>query len=252
MAGEQFSLKGKAAIVAGDGGWSGAVALALAEAGADVALAGRSATGELQDAVAKIQGMGRKAVALAADLTSAAGAQSMVEGAVAGLGRVDILVNYQDLKFAKPLLEVTDEEWQRVMKDNLTLVFQTSRAVGRRLVEQKGGKVINIVSGLAERGMANCTAYCAAMGGVLQLTRALALEWAREGIRVNAIGTGWLSDEEISFEEAQKDPLVRYIPVKQKGKPMDLGGLVVYLASDASDYMTGHILFVDGGVMAHA
>jgi len=252
MIGDEFSLKGKVGIVAGDSGLACSVAEALAEADAEVILAGRGLNArEVQDVQAAARRMGRRVVAVRTNIAQPRGAQAMVDKALAEFGRIDILVNTVDLPFGKPLVEVTNDEWRRVFDANLTAVFYCCRAVGQHLLQQKSGRIINIVSGLAVRGMSNWTAYCASKGGVLQLTRALALEWARANIRVNAIGTGWLSAEEVS-EEAEKDPLIRYIPMRRKGKPSELGGLVVYLASDASDYVTGHLYVVDGGVLAHA
>ncbi|MDO9333466.1 MAG: SDR family oxidoreductase, partial [Dehalococcoidales bacterium] len=122
------------------------------------------------------------------------------------------------------------------------------RATGKQMLVQKKGRIINIISGLAERGIANGSAYCVAMGSVLQLTKALALEWALQGITVNAIGTGWFTEPGKPVDET----LARYIPEKRYGKPEEIGSLVVYLASDVTEFTTGQFMFVDGGLMAHA
>jgi NAD(P)-dependent dehydrogenase (short-subunit alcohol dehydrogenase family) len=118
------------------------------------------------------------------------------------------------------------------------------------MLKQQKGRIINIASGLAERGLANTTAYCAAMGGVLQLTRALALEWARQGITVNAIGAGWMAETERTGAW-QEEQLLRYLPEKRYGHPKEIGSLLVYLASDATDFVSGQFMYVDGAIMAH-
>ena len=119
------------------------------------------------------------------------------------------------------------------------------------MLGQGGGRIVNIGSGLAERGLWNSVAACASQGAIHQLTSALALEWARSNIRVNAIGAGWLTTEALT-EESQRDRLVRYLPSRRKGHPSELGGLLVYLASDACDFVTGQTVFIDGGALAHA
>jgi NAD(P)-dependent dehydrogenase (short-subunit alcohol dehydrogenase family) len=161
-------------------------------------------------------------------------------------------VNNAQVEFGKPFTEVTLEEWEAVMATNVRSVFLFCREAGRQMLRQGKGRIVNIISGLAERGLWNSAAYCASQGAVLQLTRSLALEWAREGIRVNAIGTGWYSLEEPSPEEAQKERLVRFIPLRRKGHPRDIAALLVYLASDSCDYTTGQPIYVDGGLMSHA
>ncbi len=136
------------------------------------------------------------------------------------------------------------------MAVNQTSAFLCCQAVGRYMLKQKKGRIINVTSCLAERGIGNGAAYCAATGGVAQLTRALALEWAREGITVNAIGTGWFSETEKTGVE-QEDSLLRYLPLKRYGRPGEIGSLLVYLASDATDWITGQFMYVDGALMAH-
>ena len=161
------------------------------------------------------------------------------------------MVNNFNTQFAKPFDQVSLSEYDTVMDRNAKSVFLTCRAVGKGMVEQGSGRIINIISGLAERGMLNSAAYCASQGAVLQLTRVLALEWGRYNIRVNAIGAGWSSIEELSPEDAQKELLVRYVPLRRKGHPRDIAPLLVYLASDSCDYTTGNPVYVDGGLMAH-
>jgi len=219
MVAEEFSLHGKVAIIAGDGrAWAQHVSLALADAGADVVIAAPEKRW-IEETAEQARGMGRRAMAIPTDVTNAAAIQKMVVQAIAEFGTIDILVNGTDLQFAKPLLEVSEREWKRVIETNLLSVFLCSQAVGRHMMEQKKGAIINIASGLGLRGVANCAAYCASMGGVLQFTKALALEWAPANIRVNGIGPGWFSDDEVGTEEAQKDPLVRFIPMRRRGSP---------------------------------
>lgn len=247
----EFNLSGKKALVVGDSRfWLKYVAASLSEAGADVALAAKSPR-KLEEAVAEARSLGRKAVAIQTDMTESSQVQSMVDRAVAELGKIDILVNSSDLQFARPFLETTEGEWRRVMEANLTSVFLSCQAVGKHMLAQKKGRIINVTSCLAERGLANCAAYCSAAGGVLQLTRALALEWARAGITVNAIGAGWISETDRTGL-AQEELLLRYVPLNRYGHPGEIGSLVVYLASDTTDFVSGQFLYVDGAVMAHA
>ncbi len=247
----KFDLSGKTALVAGDSKfWSKYVAVALAQAGANVAVTAKSSK-QLEEAVGEVQRLGRKAVAIPTNMTQSSQAQKMAEQAVTEFGKIDILVNAADLQFAKPFLEITKDEWLRVIEGNLTSTFLCCQAVGKHMLKQKKGRVINITSCLAERGMSNGAAYCAAMGGVLQLTRALALEWAREGITVNAIGAGWFSETE-EAETVEEGRILRYLPLKRCGHPTEIGSLVVYLASDATEFTTGQFMYVDGALMAHA
>jgi len=250
MVSREFQLNGKVAIVAGTGRfWAKYAAAALAEAGADVAVAGKNAR-KVQEAVAEVQRLGRKGMGIPTDLTQFSQIQKMVEQVVARLGKIDILVNCNDIRFAKPALEVTKGEWHRVLDTNLTSVFLCCQAAGKEMLNQKKGRIINITSVLADRGLANSSAYCAAMGGVLQLTRSLNIEWAREGITVNAIGAGWFSEtDRMGLED--EDALLRYLPLKRYGQPKEIGSLVVYLSSDATEYITGQFLYADGAVTSH-
>lgn len=250
MVSEAFKLDGKIALVAGDSPfWSKYVATALAEAGADIAVAARNSK-KLTETVKKVQGLGRKAVAIPTDMAQSSQVSKMAEQVVAQFGRIDILVNATDLQFAKPFMEITEDEWQKCMDGNLTRVVRCCQAVGKQMLQQKKGRIINVISCLAERGVENGSAYCAAMGGVLQLTRALDLEWARHGITINAVGAGWFSETE-KTGLPQEELLLKYIPLKRYGRPEEVGSLVVYLASDATDFFSGQFLYVDGAVMSH-
>ena len=243
-----FSLAGRIAVVAGAGrDWLGPLASYLAEAGADVALAAQDEN-QMAFAAQEVEKQGRRSLAIATDVTSSQSLEAMVAKVVSEWGKIDVLVNNMDLQLAKPLLEVTDEEWQRVINTNLTAVFLCTKAVGSHMMGRKEGSIINISSVLAERGLPNSTAYCASKGGVGQLTKSLALEWARDNIRVNAIGVGWVS---AAGGGESGGSLERYISVRRFSQPEDIGALLVYLASDAGSYATGQTYFVSGGVMAH-
>jgi len=250
MISEEFKLNGKTALVAGEGRfWGKYAAVALAEAGADVAIAAGNSR-KLEETVAEVQRLGRKAVAIPTDITDSAQVQKMAEKAIAELGKIDILVNAADLQFAKPFLETTEDEWNRLMTANVTSAFLCCQAIGKHMLAQKKGRIINVTSCLAERGLVNGAAYCVAAGGVLQLTRTLALEWAGEGITVNAIGAGWFSETEKTGMEIE-GTLLRYLPLKRYGHPSEIDSLVVYLASDAVGFVTGQFLYADGAVMSH-
>ena len=246
-----WDLTGKVALVTGDRmGWTPHFAAALAEAGAVVALAGHAGS-DVHDAALAVRAHGREALVIEADLTRSEDVDRVTASATARFGRIDILVNNAHVDFGKPLVETTDAEWDAVMDFNLRSTFLLCRAVGRLMLAQGGGRIINIGSGLAERGLVNSTAACAAQGAIKQFTAALGLEWARDNVRVNGIGAGWLSTESPSEEDLQ-ELLVRFIPSKRKGHPSDLCGLLVYLCSDACDFVTGQMVYVDGGAMAHA
>jgi NAD(P)-dependent dehydrogenase (short-subunit alcohol dehydrogenase family) len=248
----EWDLSGKAALVTSDSrGWSAILVGALAEAGASIAVVGPDAD-ERRRAVEAAQALGGRAVEVAADLTASDQVRAAVQETVTQLGALDILVNASQVEFFKPADQVTDEEWDQVMARNARSMFLCCREGGKVMLERGGGRIVNIISGLSERGLINGAAYCASQGAALQLTRALAMEWARRNIRVNAIATGWYSLDDPPAEEAQQELLARYIPSRRKGHPRDIGALLVYLASDACDFVTGACIPVDGGLMAHA
>ena len=192
-----------------------------------------------------------KAVAIPTDLTDASSVSGMVGATVEKLGGVDILVNNARAEFGKRFENVSEDEWDRYMAFTLKSVFLTCHAVGAHMLERGSGHIVNIGSGLSQRGLWNSVAACAAQGAIHQMTSSLALEWGRQGIRVNGIGAGWVTPEEPS-EEDRRELLVRYLPSRRKGHPNDLAALLVYLASDACDFVTGQTIFIDGGALAHA
>jgi NAD(P)-dependent dehydrogenase (short-subunit alcohol dehydrogenase family) len=256
MVAEQFSLAGKAALMIGASNPLGrAGAVALAEAGADVGVA--TTTRSSREEVAanscanEIWALDRKGFAQAIDAADESDIEALVERTVSEFGRLDILVNAPDLHFAKPMTEISLAEWRRVIDANLTSVFLASRAAGRQMLKQESGRIVNISSVLAERGMANGSAYCAAQAGVLNLTRALALEWARSGVTVNAVGAGWIDAGGFLADENMRRQLERYLPYKRLAEPDEISGAVVYLASDAAAYLTGQVIWIEGGALSH-
>ena len=249
-------LGGKRALVVGaDSAGGRAIGLALAEAGADVALVAATADPAAAFALRRLGGqveaLGRRAVTQAADVASSQGAQVMVRQVAKELGGLDVLVNAAGLYLGKPFERVSDAEWARVLGTNLNAAFFTCRAAVREMLRGGGGSIVNVVSVLALRGLANSAAYCAAQAGVVNLSRALALEYARRGIRVNCIVHGWLEGMPGAGEESAENPLVRFVPMRRFGRAEELGPLAVYLASDAAAYLTGQTYAVDGGVLQH-
>jgi 2-deoxy-D-gluconate 3-dehydrogenase len=245
-----FRLDGQVALVTGAASGLGAsIATALAEAGAQVAVHGnrRAAT----DTAAAI---GPAAAAFQADLSDISGAGKLFEEVTQRFGRVDILVNNAGTIHRDAAEDFRLEDWQRVLQVNLTSVFQLSQLVGRALLARKtGGKIINIASLLSFQGGIRVPAYAASKGGVAQLTKALANEWAPHDIQVNAIAPGYFATT--NTEALQADPIrsrqiLERIPAARWGQPQDLAGAALFLASHASDYVTGTVLTVDGGWMA--
>ena len=242
-----FDLTGKKALVIGGGSSAGrAIALALAEAGADVEVTSSRRDGQDAAAARDTASMLGKPDARALDATSSKDVSEAIDAA----GRIDILVNCPDLFLAKPAEEISDEEFGRVVNANLNSVFFACRAAGPEMAKQGFGRIINVASGLGERGLPNCSAYCAAKGGVFNLTRALAQEWAANGVTVNVIAPGWMEDTlGLGDPDPESNRLLRYIPMRRAGKPDEIGPLAVYIASAA--YLTGRAIFVDGGLLAH-
>ncbi len=258
MAVSGFDLQGKKAVVVGAASPAGRViALALAEAGAGLTLATctRSAAemSDVEACAADVARMGRQARSVAIDVTRDGDVLSMIDGAVSATGGLDILVNSIDVSFAKPLVDTTLEEWTRVLAANLGAVFLTSKHAARHMLGQGSGKIVNVTSMLGDRGLPNAAAYCAAQGGVVQLTKASALEWAPYGITVNGLGLGWMEGAPLAQEGDQemKTRLLRYLPTHRLGRSQEIGALAVYLASEASAFMTGQTMWVDGGAMCH-
>jgi len=246
-----FDVTGRVAVVTGAGrGLGRALALALAEAGADIAAVSRRPASDL---AAGIERVGRRCVPLTADLEDPEDVAAVIPGAVQAFGRVDILVNNAGVISRAPAIETTPEDWHRVLQVNLHAVFRLCQDAAREMLPRRRGKIINIASLASFEVGILVSPYAASKGAVGQLTKALANEWAPHGINVNAIVPGYLTTE--MTRALREDPdrnaaILERIPAGRWGRPEDLGGAVVFLASPASDYVHGHLLAVDGGWLA--
>lgn len=247
---DALRLDGRAAIVTGASrGLGRAMALALAGAGADVALASRSVA-ELEETARVIEKLGRRALVVPTDVTVYSQVEALVERAAQTLGRLDIVVNNSGIAAVIPAAEMPPEDFRRTVEVNLVGVFNGCRAAAGRLIAQKSGKIINLASVLGASGLPGYAAYSASKGGVIALTRALAVEWARYNIQVNAMAPGWFVTDmnRQAFDDPKvRERLLRDVPARRTGRLEEIGPLVVYLASPASDYMTGQTVFLDGG-----
>lgn len=250
---DRMNLEGRVAIVTGSGrGLGRAMAIALAEAGADIVVTARTRR-EIEETAQRIEERGRRALAFAADITVPGEAEQIVNQTIQLLGKVDILVNNAGVAIAKELHEMSLDEWHQTLSTNLTSLFLCCKAVAPYMIAKRQGKVINIASIDGAAGKATLVAYCASKGGVIQFTRALAVEWAKYNIQVNAIGPGAFYTKPMApiLEDEKLGPIRRKkIPLGREGMPEELGPLVVYLASSASDFMTGETIFIDGGELA--
>lgn len=247
-----LSLEGVAAIVTGGGSGLGrAMAVALARAGADVAVAGRR-TGPLEEAAGEVRSEGRLALAVQTDVTDSASVGALVAAVVREFGKVDVLLNNAGLvrgQGGTPIWDVTDDQWREGIDANLTGAFYCARAVARQMVDRGRGKIINVSSGYGLRGARDNYMYACAKGGIIQLTRSLAVSLGRHGVTANAIVPG-LFPTEATTASGMELPSGEFIPVGRTGVPAELGPVAVWLASCASDYMTGEMFVVDGGGLA--
>lgn len=250
---DYFRLDGKVAIVTGASrGLGQAMALGLAEAGADIVALSTDAD-NLDSTRQSIGNLGRKVLPITCDVKDYSQIHRAIEKTLSEFGTVDILVNNAGTIRRAPAEEYSDEDWDVVMSTNLRSVFQFSREVGKIMIKKGQGKIINIASVLSFSGGLRVPAYSASKGGAAQLTKALANEWAKYNVQVNAIAPGYF---ETDVTEALRKDKTRFkevsdrIPTGRWGKPADLKGAVVFLASKASDYVNGHVLLVDGGWMA--
>ena len=252
---ELFDLTGKTAIVSGGGSGIGKqMATGLAEAGANVVLCARKPE-RCEEAAAELEQLGVKAFGMRCDVRDPAEVQAVVDRTRAELGSIDILVNNAGTSWGAPAEDHPLEGWQKVIDVNLTGVFIFAQTVGRVMIEQQAGKIVNIASVAALGGappeLMNAVAYNASKAGVVGFTRDLATKWAGHGINVNAIAPGWFpSDMNSALLDAQPDAYLAGIPLKRFGGPDDLKGAVVFLASRASDFVTGQLVVVDGGQSA--
>ena len=267
----ELSLKGRSAIVTGAGrGIGRAIALSLAEAGADVALAARTLS-ELQGLAAEIRELGSRAVAVPTDVSDSSQVEYMVEATLKEFGNIDVLVNNAGINLRLPLVplpdgvpdwlrvprapdsSITDVEWQRVLSVNVSGVMYGCRAVAPHMLARESGKIINVSSVQAKAAVPYYSAYAVSKAAVNMLTRVLALEWAQHGIQVNALCPGSY-DTDMAGDQ-WSDPVkaeraAAMIPMGRPGDLRQLGVLAAYLASPASDYMTGQAVYIDGGIAA--
>ena len=249
---ERFSLKGKTALVTGSSrGLGAAIALALAEAGASVAVHGSRAVP--QATLDFVKKAGSESLALVGDVSDAAVCVSLVEETVAHFGRIDILVNNAGIIRRAPAIEHSEEDWKAVIDTDLTSVFRLTKQAGKHMLAQGSGKIINIASLLTFQGGVFVPSYAAAKGAVGQLTKAFANEWAAKGINVNAIAPGYMATDNTEALRANPErsrQILERIPAARWGSPEDMAGAAVFLASSASDYVHGHVMVVDGGWMS--
>jgi NAD(P)-dependent dehydrogenase (short-subunit alcohol dehydrogenase family) len=250
-----FDLSGKTAIVTGGGtGIGRQMAQGLAEAGANLVLCARKAE-RCEQAASELEQLGVRAIGLGCDVRDPDQVQHVVGQAVEELGGVDVLVNNAGTVWGASPEEMPLEGWQKVIDVNLTGVFLFSQAAGRVMIERGGGVIVNIASVAGLQGgppdIMNTIVYNASKGGVIAFTRDLACKWAQHGIRVNSIAPGWFPSDMSGYVlERHEERLKQHIPLGRFGGPHDLEGVVVFLASDASAYVTGHTLVVDGGESA--
>ncbi|MDQ0219157.1 glucose 1-dehydrogenase [Peribacillus cavernae] len=245
-----FDLSGKTALVTGGGrGIGKTIALALAEAGANVAITSRTES-ELKETADTITGFSRRAYYSAVDARNADDITGFVKDIVNQEGKIDILVNGAGTNKRLSFLEVTEEDWDYVMDINQKTAVFTSQAVIPYMKEQRYGKIINIASLTSEIAFPNMSAYAASKGGISQLTKSLAVEFAEDGILVNAIGPGYFKTEmtkSLFADEKRVEWMKSRIPLRRTGEVEELQGAAIFLASHASDYVTGQTIYVDGG-----
>jgi len=252
MATSLFDLTGRVAVVVG--GTSGigrAIALGLADAGADVVATGRRSD-LVEKASGEIRARGRRSLSMAADVGDAASMAALRDACIADLGRLDIVVAAAGITRRVPTLQMDEADWDRILETNLTGVMRTCRVFGSRMVEQGSGRIINIASLASFIGLHEVAAYTASKAGVAGLTRALAVEWARYGVTVNAIAPG-VFETDLNREllkSGRGEEFKMRTPMARFGRVEELVGAAVFLASDAASFITGQVIAVDGGFLA--
>jgi 2-dehydro-3-deoxy-D-gluconate 5-dehydrogenase len=244
-----FSLDGKVAAITGaTRGIGRSMAIALAEAGSDIALLQRSK--EFLGVKEEIERLGRKCFIVNCDLENASEVSEAISSVVAYFGKLDILVNNAGIQRRSPAVDFAEEDWDAVMNVNLKTVWLLCQQAGRQMLKQGSGKIINMASLLSYQGGITVPAYAAAKGGVAQLTKALSNEWAAKGVNVNGIVPGYIAtdmNEALINDETRSRQIIERIPAGRWGQAADFKGAVVFLASDASAYIHGHLLAIDGG-----
>jgi NAD(P)-dependent dehydrogenase (short-subunit alcohol dehydrogenase family) len=252
MADVKFDLSGKVAIVTGGGrGIGRAIALGLAGAGAAVSVAGRTQK-EIEGVAEEICKLGGKALAIVTDLTVNEELENLVQTTLREFRRIDILVNNAARSFLRSLLDLREDGWDKVFNTNVRAVWLLSRAVARKMMEQKSGRIINITTVGAEKAELGMAAYGCSKAALKMLTRCMAREWAPYGIRVNAVGPG-LTRTEFSQPIWSNPEMAKHvaslIPMGRLAEPEEIVGSVLFLASDAANFITGHSIYVDGGTL---
>lgn len=251
-----FSLEGKVAIVTGGKrGIGKAIALTFAEAEADVAICSRVvADGKLEATADEIQKLGRRSLAVQADVSRKADVDNLVQKVVDEFGSIDILVNNAGIYIEAPILELSEEDWEKVHGIDLKGAFLCSQAVGKVMVRQKRGSIINIASVMGLRPLINPGGYDVAKAGLIMLTKSLAIELASDNIRVNAVAPGYVKTEQNEYILSNPERLKRYesaIAMGRLAEPIEIAMVALFLASDASSYLTGCTVLADGGFLCH-
>jgi len=248
---DSFKLDEKVALVTGAStGLGQAIAVGLAQAGAEVVCHGN--THAPDETCAAVNATGRKSLALTGDLGEREIPRHLIEKTIAHFGQLDILVNNAGTIRRAPATDYSEEDWATVIEVNLSSVFRLSQLAGRHMIERGRGKILNIASLLSFQGGITVPAYAASKGGVAQLTKALANEWAAKGVNVNAIAPGYMrtnNTKALQQDETRNRQILERIPAARWGEPSDLAGAAVFLCSAASDYVNGHVVVVDGGWM---
>src|SRR5580704_10177375 len=248
-----LDLKGKVAVViGGSSGIGRAIALALAEAGADVVAASRR-NDQVESVAKEIEMLGRRTLRATCDVADRASLEKLLEECLGAFKKVDILVNSAGRTKRAPTLDFSEPDWNAIMDTNLTGTLRACQIFGRHMIERRSGTIVNIASLGSSIAMYEVAAYCASKAGVSSLTQSLAIEWARFGVRVNAIAPGVIRthfNEKLLDGTARGEEFLLRNPMKRFGKPEDIAGAAVFLASDASAYVTGTMISVDGGVLA--
>ena len=251
---ESLSLDGKVVVITGGGTGLGlAMVRALARAGANLCIAGRR-VGPIESAASEVETLGGDALAISTDISDSSQVDRLVASTLDHFGRIDVLINNAALvsdNVRKPIWEITDAEWQGAMDVNLNGAFYCSRAVSKPMADRGKGKIINVASGFGMRAGRDIYMYCCSKGAIIQLTRVLSFSLARHGITANSIVPGFIPTESTDSDIRNTlPPSGDFLPIGKLGVPEDLGPLSVFLASDASDYMSGEMIIADGGGLA--
>jgi NAD(P)-dependent dehydrogenase (short-subunit alcohol dehydrogenase family) len=251
---EIFSLKGRTAIVTGGSkGLGEAIALSMADAGANLVITGRDEA-SLSKVAEAVKAKGAKCIPMKIDVLKKADIKEMTDRTLAEFGKIDILVNNAGINVVKPLLKITEEDWDRVLDTNLKGYFFCAQAVAPHMIEQKRGCIINNASIFGRTGFMNLSPYIASKGGVVQLTKAMAVEWARFNVRTVCIAPSYIVTE-MAKRDIEANPQIleqnlKKIPMKRGGEPREVGDVCVFLASDAASFVTGETIAIDGGWLA--